>query len=122
MKLKSFLAVCLLGASTLAAANVSMEMFQMNRQVGSLINADSADEFKQGAEAFIQAATEAQAKLPRSLSDEPERFESYQKAMQELIDTVKQANELAEQGKLDEAKEMAKKLNQLKKAGHSEYK
>lgn len=122
MRLKSLLAIMLLGASALAGANVKTEMFQMNRQLGSLIHAENAEEFSAGAEKFIQAASEAKGKLPASLSDEPARFEGYQKAMQETIDLVKQADELAKQGKLDEAKTLAKQLNQLKKAGHNEYK
>lgn len=122
MKLTQFLAICTLGVATVATANVSMEMFQMNRQVGGLINAETAEAFQESAKAFIEAATEAREKLPRSLSDEKERFEGYQKAMDEVIETVKQANELAEQGKLDEAKELATKLNQLKKQYHNEYK
>lgn len=122
MKLKTLFATLMLSVSTVATANVSMEMFQMNRQVGTLINAASADEFTAGAKAFIEAAEQAKAKMPRSLDGDQARFEGYQKAMQELIETAKQANELAEQGKLDEAKDVAKQLNQLKKAGHSEFK
>lgn len=94
----------------------------MNRQVGGLINATSAEDFQESAEAFIEAATQAQAKMPRSLDDDKVRFNAYQKAMQDLIDTAKQANELAGQGKLDEARELAKKLNQLKQEGHAEFK
>lgn len=122
MKLKQLFAVCLLGTATVATANVSMEMFQMNRQVGGLINATSAEDFQESAEAFIEAATQAQAKMPRSLDDDKIRFNAYQKAMQDLIDTAKHSNELAGQGKLDEARELAKKLNQLKQEGHAEFK
>lgn len=122
MKLRQFLALVTLGFSTIATANVSMEMFQMNRQMGGLINATSVEEFQQSAEAFVKAANEAREKLPKSLSDDQERFEGYQKAMDEVIDIVMAANELATQGKLDEAKAMSGKLNQLKKLYHSEYK
>lgn len=122
MKLAQFLAICTLGLATIATANVSMEMFQMNRQVGTLINAASVEEFQESAKVFIKAAQEAREKLPNSLSEEKERFEGYQKAMDEVIETVIVANELAAQGKLDEAKATASKLNQLKKQYHNEYK
>lgn len=122
MKFKFLAATLLFAVSAQATANVKMEMFQMNRQVGMLIHAENAEEFKAGAERFIQAAKAAKEKMPMSLEGDQTRFEGYQKAMQELIDTTQQAADLAEQGKLDEAKEIAKQLNQLKKVGHSEYK
>lgn len=122
MKFKQFLAICTLGVATVATANVSMEMFQMNRQVGTLLNAANVEEFQASANEFIKAAQEARAKLPKSLSNDQERFESYQKAMDEVIETVIVANELAGQGKLEEAKTTAGKLNQLKKQYHNEYK
>lgn len=122
MKLKQLFAICTLGVATVATANVSMEMFQMNRQVGTLLNAASVEEFQESAAVFIKAAQEARAKLPKSLSNAQDRFDGYQKAMDELIETVMIANDLAGQGKLDEAKETAKKLNQLKKQYHNEYK
>lgn len=122
MKLKQFLAICTLGVATVATANVSMEMFQMNRQVGVLVNAATVEEFQEGAKEFIEAASKARETLPKSLAKQEDRFEGYQKGMDEVIDTVKVANELAEQGKLDEAKEKVSKLNELKKQYHNEYK
>lgn len=122
MKFRHFLICGLLGLAAVANANVSVEMFQMNRQMGTLLYAESSEAFRESAKTFIEAAEKARDKLPKSLSDEQDRFDDYQKAMQELIDTVKQADQLAEQGKLDEAKEVAKRLNQLKKVGHNEYK
>ncbi|MGQ8819710.1 cytochrome b562 [Bibersteinia trehalosi] len=122
MKLRQLFALLMLGLASFASANVSMEMFQMNRQVGGLINATSVEAFQQSATDFVKAANEAREKMPRSLIDEPERFEGYQKAMDEVIDIVMAAYELAGQGKLDEAKALASKLNQLKKQYHTEYK
>lgn len=122
MKFKQLIAVCLLGASTFATANVSMEMFQMNRQMGGLLNAESVEEFQTSADKFIEFAHQAKDKIPASLDEDKARFESYQQAMQELIDTAAEAKSLAAQGKLEEAKVVAKKLNQLKKIGHNEYK
>lgn len=122
MKLKSLFAFLVLSIATIANANVMKEMFQMNRQMGTLINADSTEEFKQAVVQFIQSAEQARNKMPASLDDDQERFKAYQQAMQELIDIAKQANEFANQGELDEAKALAKKLNMLKKEGHTEFK
>lgn len=122
MKFKQLIAVCLFGASALATANVSVEMFQMNRQMGGLLNAESVDEFQTSADKFIEFANKAKDKMPASLDEDKARFEGYQKSMQELIDTAAEAKALAAEGKLEEAKVVAKKLNQLKKIGHNEYK
>lgn len=122
MKLKSLIAIITLAFSTTTLANVSADMFKMNRQMGGLLNATSVEEFQASANAFLTAAAKAQQTMPASLDGDQERFKGYQKAMQEVIDTVTQANELASQGKLEEAKATAGKLNQLKKVYHSEYK
>lgn len=70
----------------------------------------------------IEFANKAKDKMPASLDEDKARFEGYQKSMQELIDTAAEAKALAAEGKLEEAKVVAKKLNQLKKIGHNEYK
>lgn len=108
--------------SAVAVANVSMEMFKMNREMGQLLNAESAEIFQQNAENFIRAASEAKEKMPRSLNGDQARFVGYQKGMDEVIEVVSQAKALAEQGKLTEAKATASQLNNLKKLYHSEYK
>lgn len=108
--------------SAVAVANVSMEMFKMNREMGLLLNAESAEIFQQNAENFIRAASEAKEKMPRSLNGDQTRFAGYQKGMDEVIEVVSQAKALAEQGKLTEAKATASQLNNLKKLYHSEYK
>lgn len=119
---KWVIALISLAVSAISVANVSIEMFQMNRQVGQLLNAASADEFQQSAEQFLEAAIQAKGKMPRSLDGDQSRFEGYQKGMQDVIDVVSQAKTLAEQGKLSEAKATASQLNALKKHYHSEYK
>lgn len=112
---KWVIALISLAVSAISVANVSIEMFQMNRQVGQLLNATSADEFQQSAEQFLEAAIQAKGKMPRSLDGDQSRFEGYQKGMQDVIDVVSQAKTLAEQGKLSEAKATASQLNALKK-------
>ncbi len=120
--LKQLIAVCGMAISVTAAANVSMEMFQMNREVGQLLNANSTEAFQQSADKFLSAAKTAQGTVPKSLKDDQARLGGYQKGMQEVIDVVTEAKSLAEQGKLEEAKATATKLNQLKKMYHTEYK
>lgn len=122
MKIKVFFASLLLAFSTFATANVMNEMFQMNRELGTLLRAESAETFQQGAEGFLQAAKQAQQTMPASLDDDQEKFKGYQQGMQEVIEVVEQAKQLADQGKLAEAKTTVEKLGQLKKLYHSEYK
>lgn len=108
--------------AAVAVANVSMEMFQMNRAMGQLLNAESVEAFQQNADHFIRAANEAREKMPRSLDGDQDRFAGYQKGMQEVIEIVSQAKALAEQGQFSEAKATAAQLNTLKKRYHLEYK
>lgn len=123
MKLKHLFSVGLLAVSTVAVANgVMMEMFQMKRQLNELTQAESVETFRASAKTFIEVSQKAQATMPASLDGDQTRFAGYQKGMQEVIDVVKQADSLAEQGKLDEAKALTEKLNDLRKQYHKEYK
>ncbi|MGX2950435.1 cytochrome b562 [Ursidibacter arcticus] len=121
-KVKQILFISLIAVSAIATANVSIEMRQMNRNVNGLLRADSVESFQQSATEFLVAAKKAQETMPKSLDGDQEKFKGYQKGMQDIIDVVEQANQLAKEGKLDEAKVTAEKLNQLKKMYHSEYK
>ena len=121
-KVKQILFASLIAVSTIATANVSTEMRQMGRNVNGLLRADSVESFQQSATEFLVAAKKAQETMPKSLNGDQDKFKGYQKGIQEVIDVVEQANELAKAGKLDEAKMAAEKLNQLKKTYHSEYK
>lgn len=127
MKLTALFSALLFGLasvsfSPVASANVMNEMFQMNRELGTLLRADSVADFQQGADGFLQAAKQAQQTMPASLDDDQTKFKGYQQGMQEVIDVVSQAKQLAEQGQLTEAKAMVEKLTTLKKMYHSEYK
>ncbi|KAE9536268.1 cytochrome b562 [Ursidibacter sp. B-7004-1] len=121
-KVKQILFASLIAVSTIATANVSTEMRQMGRNVNGLLRADSAESFQQSATEFLIAAKKAQETMPKSLDGDQEKFKGYQKGIQEVIDVVEQANQLAKDGKLDEAKATAEKLDKLKKMYHSEYK
>ncbi|MGX3066219.1 cytochrome b562 [Ursidibacter arcticus] len=121
-KVKQILFASLIAVSTIATANVSTEMRQMGRNVNGLLRADSAESFQQSATEFLIAAKKAKETMPSSLDGDQEKFKGYQKGIQEVIDVVEQANQLAKDGKLDEAKATAEKLDKLKKMYHSEYK
>lgn len=54
--LKQYFAVLCVAFSTVAVANVSGEMFQMNREVNQLLKADSVEAFQQSADKFLTAA------------------------------------------------------------------
>lgn len=122
MKIKALFSVLLLAFSTISTANVMMEMFQMQREMGTLLRAESAEKFQQGAENFLVAAKKAQQMMPMSLDEDQEKFKGYQAGMQDVIDVVAQAKELAAAGKLDEAKTTVSKLNKMKASYHAEYK
>ncbi len=99
-----------------------MEMFEMKRQINLLSNAQTAEEFTQNADKFIEVSKKAQETMPNSLDGDQERFKGYQQGMQEVIDVVAQAKTLASQGNLTEAKTVISRLEGLKKQYHSEYK
>lgn len=124
MKFKTLLLTLLLGISSVAfSAGVMKEMFKMKQQMNLLVQAESADAFHQAAESFLIQAEEAKKATPASLDGEDaERLKGYQAGMQDVIDVVKQADSLAQQGKLEEAKATISQLDAMKKKYHQEYK
>ncbi|QBQ64288.1 cytochrome B562 [Actinobacillus indolicus] len=123
LKFKHLLSILVLAISAnVVASGVSMEMFQMKRQINLLTNAQTAEEFTQNADKFIEVSKKAQATMPNSLDGDQEKFKGYQQGMQEVIDVVAQAKTLASQGNLTEAKTVISRLEGLKKQYHSEYK
>lgn len=122
-KVKMLLASLLLAVSSVAMADgVMMEMFEMNRQLNGLSQAESSEAFQASVDNFLKAANKAEQTMPASLEGDTERFKGYQQGMQEIIGVVEQANSLAKAGKLDEAKALIEKLRALKKHYHQEYK
>ncbi|WGE90372.1 cytochrome b562 [Actinobacillus genomosp. 1] len=122
-KFKQTLAVAMLAFSSAALANgVMMEMFQMNKYMSAFTRAQTATEFQESAKQFLVQAEKAKNTMPASLGGDQERFKGYQAGMQEVIDEVKKAEELAKQDKLEEAKMAVSRLNGLKKKYHLEYK
>ncbi len=123
LKFKHLLSILVLAISAnVVASGVSMEMFQMKRQINLLTNAQTAEEFTQNADKFIEVSKKAQSTMPNSLDGDQEKFKGYQQGMQEVIDVVAQAKTLASQGNLTEAKTVISRLEGLQKQYHSEYK
>lgn len=124
LKLKKVITVALVAlvANVAVAKGVMMEMFQMKKQLNTLVVAEDTATFQTAAEQFIEVAEKAKTTMPASLDDDKEMFKGYQAGMQEVIDVVKNANELAKQGKLDEAKNAITQLNKMKAHYHQQYK
>lgn len=124
-KLKAILLSLGLSAIALSAnANsLKMEMFKLNRDVNVLLEASNADEFREYADAFIAQVEKATEYLPRTINAEDNvAVEGYKQAMQELIVVVNDAAKIADDGNLDGAKEVTRKLFELKKQYHTQYK
>lgn len=123
MKLKFFLATALCAFSTLTAAqSIKMEMMQMNMQASKLLRAKTAEEFQTSAQDFIAITEKTKAILPNSVEGNKEATKDYQAGMQELINVVKQANEQAQAGNLQDAKIAISALEVLKYEYHKKYK
>lgn len=121
--LKTLLATAILTFSTTSLANgVMMEMFQMKKQLNVLTQAETSESFQEAAKQFLEVSEKAKNTMPASLEGDQERFKGYQQGMDDVIGVVKNANELAKQGKLEEAKATLSVLDGMRKHYHKEYK
>ncbi|WP_273383965.1 cytochrome b562 [Actinobacillus porcinus] len=102
-------------------SNVKAEMGQMSLAVNKLTDAKTAEEFHQAAMMLRDASVQAMVKQPSSIKN-AEDFKGYQAGMQQFIDALDQADALAQQGDLDEAKRATQRLFELKKEFHVKYK
>ncbi|MDH2924344.1 soluble cytochrome b562 [Nicoletella semolina] len=122
-KFKLFLVAATLVYSTQTIAKgVRVDMYAMQKQMVTLIGANDSEEFQIAANNFLKAAQNAKNTMPASLDNEQDRFKGYQAGIQEVINTVQEAQELAREGKLDEAKTVVSKLDALKRQYHKQYK
>lgn len=125
MKFKTILASTLLAFSSITFANgngVMMEMFQMKKQLNVLLEANNKEDFQAAASTFLKVSEKARETVPASFDGDTTRMPEYQKAMDDVMNVVKQANDLAAQDKLDEAKSTIEQLNDMKKKYHKEFK
>ncbi|QBQ63054.1 cytochrome B562 [Actinobacillus indolicus] len=120
-KLKSLLAVSILAITVPVLANsIETSMKQMDKQISVLSSATDSETFLKHTPTFIEAAKASQNARPKGLNDR--QFKDYQSGLQQVIDVVGQAETLAKEGKLDEAKSVLNQLGPIKKAYHKKYK
>ncbi|WGE86741.1 cytochrome b562 [Actinobacillus equuli subsp. haemolyticus] len=115
-------AACLAFSSFAFSNGVMMEMFQMKKQLNVLQDAETTEQFQTSVSAFLKQAEKAKETMPASLEGDQERFVGYQAAMQQVIDVAKQAEQQAQVGNLEQAKQTLEALDDMKKRYHSEYK
>ncbi|WGE41259.1 cytochrome b562 [Actinobacillus equuli] len=122
-KFKWLVVATVLAFSSMAfSKGVMMEMFQMKKQLNVLQDAETTEQFQTSVAAFLLQAEKAKETMPASLEGDQERFVGYQAAMQQVIDVAKQAEQQAQAGNLEQAKQTLEALDDMKKKYHSEYK
>lgn len=120
-KLKSLFTVSLLLVSVPLFANpIENAMETMDKQLSVLTGAKDNNVFQHSATTFLAASKTAQNTRPKGLNDK--EFADYQVGLQQVIDVVSDAEQLAKAGKLDEAKAALAKLDAIKKTYHKKYK
>ncbi|EIJ71864.1 cytochrome b562 [Pasteurella bettyae] len=97
------------------------EMQMMGRYNSELMSASSAEEFHKAADNLTKFSVEAMNKRPSTVKSD-EEFNAYQQAMKKFIEVVMQADQLAQQGKLADAKALTLQLSDMKKQYHAEFK
>lgn len=120
-KLKSLLAISIFAITAPVFANsIETSMKQMDKQLSILSSATDSETFLKHTPTFIEATKASQNARPKGLNDS--QFQDYQAGLQKVIDMVAQAETLAKEGKLDEAKSVLNQLGPIKKAYHKKYK
>ena len=122
-KFKWLVVATFLAFSSMAfSKGVMLEMFQMKKQLNILQDAETTEQFQTSVAVFLLQAEKAKETMPASLDGDQEHFVGYQAAMQQVIDVAKQAEQQAQAGNLDQAKQTLEVLDDIKKKYHSEYK
>ncbi|QDJ12755.1 cytochrome B562 [Mergibacter septicus] len=106
------------------AASLDQEMYVMQTNVGGMLNATDASSFLKHLDAMKQAATVSLDLVPTSLlgkaSDSAE-IQDYKHGMQSFIDVLEQAETLAKNGDLEQAKEKAREVLSIRNEYHKKY-
>ncbi|AHM71873.1 cytochrome b562 [Yersinia hibernica] len=121
----ALIAAALLSASSLAmAASVADNMDTIAENYGKVLKADSTDVIKQGLQAMRVAAQDAQRGIPTKLKDKaadsPE-VKDFRHGLDLLIGQIDGALALADQGKLDDAKNAAQDFKPTRDTYHKKY-
>ncbi|WP_145507840.1 cytochrome b562 [Yersinia alsatica] len=124
-KMMALMAAVLLSASSLAmAASVADNMDTIAENYGKVLKADSTDVMKQGLAAMRAAALDAQKGIPtklKSLGEGSAEVKDFRHGLDLLIGEIDQAKALADQGKLDEAKQAAQGFKATRDIYHKKY-
>ena len=120
-KLLSLFAIAIFASSSFASEHINLrdEMMAMGQRLSFATRAQSAEEIQTNLNALIEAAERSKTIMPVKWQGDTSQFAGYQQGLQKVIDT---ANNLAQQNKLDEAKEKIAELQELRRMYHKLYK
>ena len=123
-KLLSLFAIAIFASSSFASEHINLrdEMMAMGQRLSFATRAQSAEEIQTNLNALIEAAERSKTIMPVKWQGDTSQFAGYQQGLQKVIDTAKEANNLAQQNKLDEAKEKIAELQELRRMYHKVYK
>lgn len=119
-------AAVLLSGSTLAlAADVGDAMDDLSDHYKAALKADNPQAFKQALEGMKAAAQEARAGTPPKLEKEPadgEKMKDYHHGLDTLLGQIDKAEQLADAGQFQQAKQEAQAFKQTRDTYHRKYK
>ena len=123
-KLLSLFAIAIFASSSFASEHINLrdEMMAMGQRLSFATRAQSAEDIQTNLNALIEAAEHSKTIMPVKWQGDTSQFAGYQQGLQKVIDTAKEANNLAQQNKLDEAKEKIAELQELRRMYHKLYK
>jgi len=122
--LKALALVTLLGASSLAMADIADDMDIIADNYDTALKTDSADVFQQSLEKMRAAALDSQKQTPPSLdgkADDSPEMKDYRHGFDILVGQIDQSLALAKQGKLADAKRLAEESKQTRNTYHKKY-
>ncbi|KAA8999225.1 cytochrome b562 [Affinibrenneria salicis] len=123
-KLKTLALAALLGVSSLALADIADDMDIIADNYASALKADNAGDFQQSLQKMRAAALDSRQKTPPVLDGKAEdsaEMKDYRHGMDILIGQIDQAQALANQGKLEDAKRLARDFKQTRDLYHKKY-
>ncbi|QPB43309.1 cytochrome b562 [Rodentibacter haemolyticus] len=125
--MKKLLLLCSLifiGYSPISHAEVNLrdEMMVMAQRLVFANKSTTTEDFRNNIEIFINAAEKSKETLPPKWEGDTSQFPGYQQGLQKVIDIAKEADNLAIQNKLNEAKEKLNAMPELRKMYHKLYK
>ncbi len=123
-KLLSLFAIAIFASSSFASEHINLrdEMMAMGQRLSFATRAQNAEEIQTNLNALIEAAERSKTIMPVKWQGDTSQFAGYQQGLQKVIDTAKEATNLAQQNKLDEAKEKIAELQELRRMYHKLYK